>query len=286
LPLVLLFGVLPVCTADVLAADILIIGDLQFRQVADVTAEIKATVRPQVKELSTADVKGRLESVVVRENARIVVALGSEALAEALRLPTSIPVIYGLVIAPPRTARANTTGVYMAAPVNEYTALTKRYLPAMYRFSVVGSNNLMSHLLGVDGGGVTAYRVGSSPELMNAINRVTNSHAILLLPDAALLTASVMEDVFLYSFRNNVPVLGVSEGNVKQGSLFALVFEPKGVGRQIGEILHKILQRVDAGDIPPTPPRKFNLFINTNTAKKMSISLPDEMLNRARKIYP
>jgi ABC-type uncharacterized transport system substrate-binding protein len=278
--------VAPFATIGVSAAEVLIVGDVQYRQVADVAAEIRAAVRPQVKDFAVEDIKGRLEKVVERENARVVVALGLEALTEALRLPLSIPVVYGLVIAPPKSGRANTTGVYMATPVNEYSAVARKYLPSMNRFSVVGSHSLMNHLLGAEGAQVSAYRVNSSPELMSAVNRVTNSHAIMLLPDANLLTSSVMENVFLFSFRNNIPVLGVSEGNVKQGSLFALVFEPKGMGRQIGEILHKILQRVDAGDIPPSPPRKFNLFINTNTAKKMNITLPDEMLNKARKIYP
>lgn len=273
-------------TSDALATEVLIVGDMQYRQVADVAAEIRAAVRPQVKDFTTSDVRGRLEKVVERENARVVIALGVEALTEALRLPVSIPVVYGLVIAPPKSGRANTTGVYMATPVSEYIAIARKYLPSMVRFSVVGSHSLMNYLLGAEGAHVSPYRVSSSPELMSAVNRINNSPAILLLPDANLLTSSVMENVFLFSFRNSIPVLGVSEGNVKQGSLFALVFEPRGVGRQIGEILNKILQRIEAGDIPSSPPRKFNLFINTNTAKKMNISIPDEMLNKARKIYP
>lgn len=286
LPLTLLLALSLACALDAAAAEILVIGDLQYRQVADVAAEIRAAVRPQVKDIATTDIKGRLESVVERENARIVVALGLEALTEALRLPSSIPVVYGLVIAPPKSGRANITGVHMATPVSEYLAITRKYLPSIHRFPVIGSSGLMNVLLGDEGANVTTHRVTSSPELMNAVNRAAGAHAILLLPDAGLLTSSVMENIFLFSYRNNIPVLGVSEGNVKQGALFAVVFEPRGMGRQIGEILQKIVQRVDAGDIPPSPPRKFNLFVNTNTAKKMNISLPDEMLNKARKIYP
>lgn len=281
-----LLTVAPVAIIEAVAADVLVVGDIQYRQVADIASEIKASVRPQVKELGTDEIRGRLEKLVERENARVVVALGFEALTEALRLPSSIPVVYGLVIAPPKSTRANTTGVYMATPVSEYVAIARKFLPSIHRVSVLGSHTLMSFLLGVDVGGVTPYRVSSSPELMTAVNRTVNSNAVLLLPDANLLTSSVMENIFLFSFRNGIPVLGVSEANVKQGSLFALVFEPKAVGRQLGEIVQKILQRTDAGDIPSSPPRKFNLFVNTNTAKKMNISIPDEMLNRARKTYP
>ena len=72
---------------------------------------------------------------------------------------------------------------------------------------------------------------------------------------------------------------------MKQGSLLALVFDPKTVSRQIGEKVQNILKGAAAGDIPPSPPRKFNLFVNTNTARKMGIDLPDEMVKKARRIY-
>ena len=286
-PLALLLCVLPVATGGALASDVLIIGDIQFRQVADVAAEMKAVVRSQAREVATGEIKGRLESVVARENPRVIVALGLEAIAEATRLREPIPIVYGLVIAPPKSGRANMTGVYMSTPVSEYFAVARRYLPSISRFSVVGSHTLMSFLLDAEGGHITPNRVNSSPELMSAVNRTPNAHALLLLPDANLLTASVMEKIFLFSFRESIPVLGFSEGNVKQGALFALVFEPKGLGRQIGEKVNKVLMRGDTGDLPTaSPPKKFNLFINTNTAKKMNISIPDEMLKKAKKVYP
>lgn len=286
-PFALLLIALPFITGTASAADVLIIGDIQFRQVADVATEIKAVVRFQTREYATSDIKGRLDSVVERENARMVVVLGLEAVAEARRLRESIPVVYGLVIAPPRGGRGNMTGVYMSTPVSEYMAVARRYLPELSRFSVVGSTSLMNFLLDAEGSHITAYRVSSTPELMNAVNRTPDSHALLLLPDANLLTAAVMQNVFLYSFRKGMPLLGFSEGNVKQGALFALVFDPKGLGHQIGEKVNKILLRSDPGDLPAaSPPRKFNLFINTNTAKKMDITIPDEMLKKAKKVYP
>ena len=268
-----------------LAADVLIVGDIQYRQVADVSSEIRATLRSQVKEYGTSEARGKLERLVEREDARVVVALGLEAVTEALRLPANIPVVFGLIIAPPKSSRPNVTGVYMSTPVSEYIATARKSLPMLSRFSVIGSSALMHTLLSADSH-ATAYRVSTPPELMNTVNRLSDTHALLLLPDANLLTASVMENVFLFSFRKNIPVLGVSESNVKQGALFALVFDPKGMGRQIGEKVHRIIQGVQPSDIPISPPHRFNLFINTNTARKMDIAIPDDLLKKARKVYP
>ena len=267
------------------AAKVLIVGDIQYALVADVAAEIQLSVRSQIKEYAIADVKGRLNAVVEREDAEVVVALGMDAVAEALRLPSSIAVVYGLVVVPPRSGRGNVTGVYMSPPVSEYVSNLRRFLPELSKISVVGSQNMMKSLLGGDSAQVAAYNVGSSSELVNTINRLVNTRALLLLPDANLLTAPVMSNVYLFSFKKNIPLLGISEATVKQGALFALVFDHKAVSRQIGEKVQTILNGADAGEIPGSPPRKYNLYINSNTAQKMGIDIPSEMLKKAKKIY-
>lgn len=271
--------------SPVRAAKVLIVGDIQYALVADVAAEIQLAVRSQVSEYATSEVRGRLGALVERENARIVVALGIDALGEALRLPPAIAVVYGLVIVPPRSGRANVTGVYMSPPVSEYVSTLRRYLPEITRVSVVGSQDMIRSLFAGDSAQVAAYHVSSSSDLVNTVSRITDSRALLLLPDANLLTAQVMSSVYLHSFRKNIPVLGISEANVKQGSLFAFVFEPKAVSRQIGEKVQAILNGMEAGEIPASPPRRYNLFINSNTARKMGINIPGEMLRKAKKVY-
>lgn len=272
-------------SSPALAADVLIVGDLQYRPVADIVSEIKATLRAPSKEYAITEARGRLDRIVDREGARVVVALGMDAVGEAYRLPPSVSVVYGLVIAPPKSARPNTTGVYMSTPASEYVSLIRKYLSSIKRIGVVGSQNLLNVLMESDHPQVTAYRVGSSSELMNTMGRLNNAEALLLLPDVNLLTSSVMENIYLFSFRNNVPLLGISEGNVKQGSLLALVFDPKTVSRQIGEKVQNILKGADADNLPPTAPKKFNLFVNINTARKMGIDIPDDMLKKAKRLY-
>lgn len=272
-------------TSPACAAKVLIIGDTQYVMVADVVSEIQDSLRTQSRDYATSEVKGRLGAVVEREGAQVVVALGTEAISEALRLPPEIPVVYGLVVVPPKSGRSNVTGVYMSPPVSEYTAIVRRYLPVLSKVSVVGSPNMMKNLLDGDSGRIAAYNVNNSTELINTVKSLSDTRALLLLPDANLLTTQVLSNVFLYSFRNKIPLLGVSEMNVKQGSLFALVFDTKTICRQIGEKVQAILNGTDAEEIPDSPPKKYNLYVNSNTAHKMGIELPDEMVRKAKKIY-
>lgn len=200
-----LCGALPLSPAVIFlpacAENVLIVGDIQYALVADVAAEIQLTVRAQVKEYAISEVKGRLNAIVERENAQVVVALGMDAVAEAMRLPPEIAVVYGLVVVPPRNGRVNVTGVYMSPPVSEYVSTVRRYLPAIDKVSVVGSQSMMKSLLVVGSTQVSAYNVGSSADLVNTVNRLVDTKALLLLPDANLLTAQVMSNVYLFSFR-------------------------------------------------------------------------------------
>lgn len=274
-----------VLATPVLAAKVLIIGDLQYALVADVASDIQVSLKTPCREYSASDVKGKLGAVVEKEGAQIVVALGADALSEAMRLPSSVPVVYGLVVVPPRNVRANMTGVYMSPPVGEYVSLIRKHLPSLAKISVVGSQGMMKSLLGGDSHGVAAYYANSSSELVTTVNRLGDTKSLLLLPDANLLTVQAMSNIYLFSFRKNIPLLGISEANVKQGSLVALVFDPKTVGRQIGEKVQSILNGSDAGDISESAPRKYNLYINSNTARKMGIEIPDEMLRKAKRVY-
>lgn len=271
--------------SPVRAAKVLIVGDLHYALVAGVAADIQMSLLSQVAEYPVSEVKGRLGRVVEKEDARIVVALGMDAVAEALRLPPEVSVVYGLVVVPPEKAGLNVTGVYMSPPVSEYISIIKRYLPTITKVSVVGSRIMMKTLLNGDPVLTTANDVDSPADLVETVDRLIDTKALLLLPDANLLTAQVMANVYLFSFRKNIPLLGISEASVKQGSLFALVFDPKVVSRQIGEKVQTILNGVDVTEILASPPSGYNLYINSNTARKMGIAIPDEMLRKAKKIY-
>lgn len=269
------------------SAEVIIVGDTQLKPVIETISGIQRTLDSPFTIYSPDSIKGRLKDVAEKEGARLVIALGREALEEALRLPPSTPVIYDLVITPPPVNRSNTTGFYMATPVGRYIEVIKNYLPSIRRIAVVGGRDLMKILDGADYSQMTPYHVKNSFEFVSTVKQLENIDAILLLPDSSVLTATAIEEAYLLSFKKGIPILGVSEKHVKQGALLSLVFEPSDVGKQIGEKASRaIAGRVDLGSIPPSPSREFSLFINTDTARKMGIHVPSELLRKARKVYP
>ncbi len=268
------------------ASEIIVIGDTQLKPVTEIISGIRETLNLPVKVFQPASVKGKLKDIAAREDARVVVALGKEALDEALQLPSTVAVIYDLVITPPVIRRPNTTGFYMATPVKEYIDLMKTYLHSIKRIAVVGSRSMINILEGPDHSQVSSYSVRSPFDFVSAVKQIDSADAILLLPDVSMLTVSAVEEAYLLSFKKGIPLLGISEKNVKQGALLALVFDPVNVGRRIGENASIAIKGMDMGRIPASPPHKFELYINTETASKMGIQISPELVRKAKKVYP
>lgn len=267
-------------------AEVIVIGDTQLTPVTHIISGIRETLDVPLKIYAPSNVKDRLRGIAAKEEAKVVVALGRDALEEALRLPPSIPLIYDLVITPQTVKRPNTTGFYMATPVKEYVSVIRKYLPSIKRIAVVGSPDLVRTLEGATDHQVTMHKVRNSFEIVETVKQLDSVDAILLLPDVTLLTAAALEEIYLFSFRRGIPILGISEKDVRQGALFALVFDPVNVGRNIGENASSALKGIDIGRIPPSPPGKFELYLNMATADRMGIPVSADLVRKAKKAYP
>jgi ABC transporter substrate binding protein len=268
------------------ATDVLVVADTKLKPAVEIVSGIGKTLKTPLKIYSPDQVKDALEAVAAKERAKVVVALGREAIAEALRLPPSILVIYGLVVIPPVVERPNTTGFYMATPAREYAELIGSQLRDLNRVAVLGSRDQLGLLARGDSALLTNYSVKSSFDFVSTLKQLNGADAILLLPDVTVLTATAMEEAYLLSFRKNIPLLGISEKNVKDGALCALVVDPVHVGKLIGEYATRALKGANIGQLPASPPRKFDLFVNLDTARKMGIRLPDDLLRNAKRTFP
>jgi putative tryptophan/tyrosine transport system substrate-binding protein len=80
----------------------------------------------------------------------------------------------------------------------------------------------------------------------------------------------------------NIPfVMGVTQSSVKQGALFHITPDIEASGREAAIFVDAILKGAKPGEIPVTPPAKFQLGINLTTALKLNIVVPPDMLELA-----
>ncbi len=269
------------------AAEIVIIGDTTLRPVNDVVNYVNDNLPYSTSVYLPQDVRGRLKAIVAGEGVKVVVALGSEALGYALTLPESTPVVYGLVIKPVNSRRQNISGIYMATPVSEYLSYVNRFFPALKKVGLIygpGNGDIANARAS---GQLVMQRAGNSYEFIKGVGALDRSvDAFLLLPERDLLTSTSVEELFRLSFSGKFPVIGLSEKYVKKGALFALVFNEAAMGRQIGEMVKKVLLRGDAYGLAAAPPEKYDLFLNVETARAMRIAVPGDLMKKASRIYP
>jgi putative ABC transport system substrate-binding protein len=269
------------------SAEVLVVGDTRLKPVVEVVAGIQETMGRQVTFYAPSEVKaGKLSGIVRKEGARTVIALGQESISEALQLPTSVTVLYALVILPPQINRPNTAGMYMGTPIKEYLDLVASFLPSLKNICVIATPEVLEVLDKSNQPHLTAYQARNAYDFVDTIKGLDAADALLLLPDISLLTKTAIEESYLFSFRKKVPLLGISKKYVRQGALFALEFDPRQVGRRLGRMAAASLLGKGIAHNQALPAQHFNLYINRETAKKMGIIIPAEMLAHAKSVYP
>ncbi|MCP3939855.1 MAG: hypothetical protein GY710_00010 [Desulfobacteraceae bacterium] len=81
---------------------------------------------------------------------------------------------------------------------------------------------------------------------------------------------------------SNIPVaMGNNEASVKQGALLHITPDLEASGREAAIFVDAILKNADPGQIPVTPPAKFQIGLNLSTALKLNIVVPPDMLDLA-----
>ncbi len=270
------------------SADVIILGDTKLKPVADVVNGIKETLPYDTIVKRPSNVKGKLKRLIEKNGIRAVIALGKDAVIMSHALPESIPVVYGLVIKPLKTDRPNITGVYMQTPVSEYISFIDKYFPKIKTVGIVCEHETQKDIkITAKSPKVKLCGANNPYEFIEEVNSLGDDvDALILLPERKLITSKVLEQVYLYSFREKRPVIGISEKYVKTGSLFSLGFQTYEMGKQIGSMTNRVVSQGSTSGIPHSPPDNYSLYINKKTADSMNIHLPEELLSRATKVYP
>jgi ABC-type uncharacterized transport system substrate-binding protein len=269
------------------SADVIILGNTKLKPVSDVVRGIQETLPYGTVVKSPEDIKENLEQTFKKEGAKAVIVLGKNAVNISSTLPESVPVIYGLIINPIETERQNITGVYMMTPISEYVTFINKYFPAIKRIGIVCMHEKQKHFDYSPKTQKLKFCNARNPyEFIEGVNLLRNDvDALLLLPEKELLTATSLEKLYIFSFKEKIPVIGISEKYVKMGSLFSLGFNTTSMGTQIGELAKKVVLLGSASGIPQSPPDRFNLYINNKTAGSMNIKIPQNILSLSKKVY-
>jgi putative ABC transport system substrate-binding protein len=225
---------------------------------------------------------------------RFFLAIGSRATDVVLDQTSGVPVISALALDAEKLDKAdNATGVLMNHPIEVHFEYMKRFMPGVERVGVlfnpqenkqhVEKAQSIASELEID---LVTGRV-EQPRDLPATLKVVSSTVQLIwsIADHTVFVPETAKHLLVYSFRNRVPLTGLSESWVKAGALYSLERDYFDVGVQCGGLAGKILAGASPGSLHPVSPRKVIYMLNLRTAHHMKLDLPPNTIAGASRVY-
>ena len=253
-----------------------------------------------LKQKGTDNTKEELLLLIKNKQTDLIFALGSGALNFAQAECKNIPIIFSFVLNPNllmgndwTDAKSNIYGISMNIPTAEQFKVLKHAAPSTTRVGVVYDPSKTASLISNAkkeaakfGIAIIAKAISSRTEAINAIDSMKGEvDAIWMVPDTTAITMESIKYTLLFSFRNRLPLIGISEKYVKSGALFALSFDSKSIGEQAGTVAMEILNQTRNSNTNYVDPTSLKLSINIKTAEKIGLTLPDDLVKNADKLY-
>jgi putative tryptophan/tyrosine transport system substrate-binding protein len=226
--------------------------------------------------------------------ASLIFTLGSVATQSAVRQAPDTPIVACMILTQADLGKVgNATAVVLEFPPETEFRWLKRMLPGAKNVGVV--YNPAENQARVDEATATAASVGltlharpvASPrEIPQALESLASEVDVLWgLADSMVLNTQTAQSVLLFSLRNKIPFVGLSQPWAKAGALYALDRDYRDIGLQCAEVGYKILQGNEPRAIPPSPPRKVVYSVNVRTANLLKLSLTDGVVKEAQSVF-
>jgi putative ABC transport system substrate-binding protein len=186
----------------------------------------------------------------------------------------------------------NVTGMSDLSPIGAHLDLVKEITPDVAKLGVIynpGEANSVTLLdllrqeapdRGIEI--VEAAAPRSSDVQAAAQSLVGKVDAIYVPTDNTVVTA--LEAIVGVGIDNQLPVYAGDTDSVPRGALAALGFNYYDVGIQTGKIVARVLAGEAPGDIPVQSIEITELHVNPGAAESMGVTIPDEVIARAKTV--
>ncbi len=124
------------------------------------------------------------------------------------------------------------------------------------------------------------------PPALRALLKEQQIDALWMIPDETVVTSESFQFLLLTSFEHKLPFLAASDIFVKVGALASLTPDYTDLGRQGCELARAFTSgKVSLANMNEILPAKINLSINLKTARKIGLSISEEVIETAAVVY-
>jgi putative tryptophan/tyrosine transport system substrate-binding protein len=259
-----------------------------FKDQLSLTNKINYTELPlqQAEGKSTKDLEGMKFDLIY--------ALGGEASKWASDTTKNTPIVTTLVLKEELFSNStNMTGISLNYPLSTQFDWLKKFFPLQKTIAILynpaeneSTIQEARQLSQKAGFNLIAIPVEGPKNLPYALEQLANNIEILMaIPDETVMSLATAKEVLLASFRNKVPLVGLSDNWVKSGALYALSWDYIDLGKQCADMANKLLQGTPIKNIHPEHPRKVTYTINSKIAEHMNLEIPNDLLNNAKAVF-
>lgn len=188
----------------------------------------------------------------------------------------------------------NITGTSHWIPVSEQIKLVQEVMPGAERIGVLYNAGELNSVVQVEearawaesqGLALVERTVTSTADVLQAAESLAGHAEVIFIPTDSTVVAA-FESVLVAAERHKLPVVASDISTAARGAAAAYGADFLQLGRQAGHIALRIL--FDGADPATTPVETQavqDLAINVDAAARMGITLPEEVLERARYQY-
>jgi putative ABC transport system substrate-binding protein len=238
---------------------------------------------------------------LVRLKVDVIVARASSGALAAKRATTSIPIVFMAVYSPVEVGLVpnlghpggNITGVAVNASdmAGKRVQLLKELVPRLKRVAMLSHPPHPTNAMQLQGAEAAARTLGVQLEAvpvrgaddfatalkaLRGIEGVLHADTPLFVTHRARLVDAVSG--------SRLPAIYAFRAYVDAGGLVSYGADIPDVWRRAAVYVDKILKGAKPGDLPVEQPTKFELVINTRTAKAIGLTIPPSLLVRADQI--
>lgn len=230
----------------------------------------------------------------------VIVPISTPSAQAAAAATRDIPIVFSAVTDPVsaglvESAEApggNVTGVSDLTPIADHVALIKELVPSAERVGFVynpGEANsvvlleLFKKAAEEQGIQVVEAPANRSSDVQGAARSlVGNAQAMYVPTDNTIVSA--LESLIAVAEQNDLPLISGDTDSVERGALASVSFNYYDVGKKTAEIVLRVLEGENPGEIPVSYAEGTDLVVNRKAAEAMGVTLPDAVVQRASKV--
>lgn len=245
-------------------------------------------------------IAAQIATKFVSEQPDVIVAIATPSAQAVASANDNIPVIFSAVTDPVGAKLVSNldqpegliTGVSDLAPITQQMDLIAEILPEAQRLGVIynaGEANSISlvNLLKQEAPArnmeIVEATTPSSAEVATAARSLVGKVDAIYFPTDNTV-ASAAESVIQVGLDNQLPVFSGDTDSVERGAIATLGFNYYDVGRQTGQMVLRVFDGEQPGDISVEFAKKLSIFINPSAAEAMGVTLPADLVARADEV--